>query len=143
MKSLFLIAISASSIAAVAEPVDISARECAAGADAEESPAGCEWSALRVGNEIAGEDSWYGFNYSMFVVQDVVMECGAKPLNNSRLKMIHTRDDFLLDAADRDYLDDALGDRITWFSAGAHCGMFYTPEFKQEVLERLNCNSKP
>ena len=51
--------------------------------------------------------------------------------------MIHTRDDFLLDAGDRDYLDNALGDRLTWFSAGAHCGMFYTPEFKQEVLARL------
>ena len=62
---------------------------------------------------------------------------------NSRLKMIHTRDDFLLDAGDRDYLDDALGDRITWFSAGAHCGMFYTREFKQEVLERLNCHGSP
>ena len=62
---------------------------------------------------------------------------------NSRVKMIHTRDDFLLNADDRDYLDDALGDRITWFSAGAHCGMLYTSEFKQEVLERLNCNSEP
>ena len=61
---------------------------------------------------------------------------------NSRVKMIHTRDDFLLNADDRDYLDGALGDRITWFSAGAHCGMFYTPEFKQEVLERLNCCSR-
>ncbi len=56
---------------------------------------------------------------------------------NARLKMIHTRDDFLLNEADRDYLDDALASRITWFSAGAHCGMFYTPEFKQEVLDRL------
>ena len=52
-----------------------------------------------------------------------------------------TRDDFLLTADDRDYLDDALGDRITWFSAGSHCGMFYTREFKQEVLERLQCHS--
>ena len=79
---------------------------------------------------------------------DSARHVGLKTLENvlrgnSRLKMIHTRDDFLLNADDRDYLDDALGDRITWFSAGAHCGMFYTPEFKQEVLERLNCNSKP
>ena len=35
-------------------------------------------------------------------------------------------------------LDNTLGDRLTWFSAGAHCGMFHTPEFKQEVLGRLN-----
>ncbi len=58
--------------------------------------------------------------------------------DNPRVKMIHTRDDFLLNEDDRAYLDDTLGDRLTWFSAGAHCGMFYTPEFKQEVLERLS-----
>ena len=57
--------------------------------------------------------------------------------DNPRVKMIHTRDDFLLNDDDRAYLDNTLGDRLTWFSAGAHCGMFYTPEFKQEVLERL------
>ena len=78
---------------------------------------------------------------------DSVWHVGLKTLENvlcgnSHVKMIHTRDDFLLNADDRDYLDDALGDRITWFSAGAHCGMFYTSEFKQEVLERLNCYSK-
>lgn len=56
---------------------------------------------------------------------------------NSHVKMIHTRDDFLLTGDDRDFLDAALGDRITWFSAGAHCGMMHTPEFRQEVLERL------
>ena len=79
---------------------------------------------------------------------DLARRIGLKALEsvlrgNSHLKMIHTRDDFLLDADDRDYLDNALGDRMTWFSAGAHCGMFPTPEFKQEVLERLNFSSKP
>ena len=74
---------------------------------------------------------------------DAARHVGLKTLenvlrDNPRVKMIHTRDDFLLDAGDRDYIDNALGDRLTWFSAGAHCGMFYTPEFKQEVLERLN-----
>ena len=79
---------------------------------------------------------------------DSALHVGLKSLENvlrgnPRLKVIHTRDDFLLDAGDRDYLDDALGDRITWFSAGAHCGMLYTREFKQEVLERLNCSNRP
>ena len=74
---------------------------------------------------------------------DAARHVGLKTLegvlrDNPHVKMIHTRDDFLLDAGDRDYLDNTLGDRMTWFSAGAHCGMFYTPEFKQEVLERLN-----
>ena len=61
---------------------------------------------------------------------------------NTHFAAIHTWDDFLLRAADRDYLDSTLGDRITWFSSGAHCGMFYTPEFKQEVLLRLNLADK-
>ena len=34
--------------------------ECAAEVDAEESPAEQEWSAMRIGGEIAGEDSWHG-----------------------------------------------------------------------------------
>ena len=74
---------------------------------------------------------------------DVARHVGLKTLekvlrDNPHLKMIHTRDDFLLNDDDRAYLDNTLGDRMTWFSAGAHCGMFHTPEFKQEVLGRLN-----
>ena len=56
---------------------------------------------------------------------------------NAHVSVIHTWDDFLLDADNRDFLDNALGDRITWFSAGAHCGMYHTPEFKRKVLARL------
>ena len=74
---------------------------------------------------------------------DSARHVGLKALDdvlrgNAHLRMVHTRDDFLLSDGDRDYLDDALGDRITWFSAGAHCGMLHTPEFRQEVLERLD-----
>lgn len=57
--------------------------------------------------------------------------------DSERLTMIHTRDDFLLTQADRDWLDRTMGDRITWFPVGGHCGMFYTNEFKDEVLQRL------
>ena len=55
--------------------------ECAAGASAEEAPAGGEWSAARIGGEIAGEDSWRGFNRAMFWIQDVSMDYVVKPLN--------------------------------------------------------------
>ena len=57
---------------------------------------------------------------------------------NGKLKMIHTRDDFLLNDADRGFLDAALGERMTWFSVGAHCGMFYTQPFVDEVRARLD-----
>ena len=54
-----------------------------------------------------------------------------------RLKMIHTRTDPLQTSEDRDYLDEALEDRITWFDEGAHCGYFYTTPFRGELLTRL------
>ena len=56
---------------------------------------------------------------------------------NARLRMIHTRTDPLQTPEDRDYLDEALGDRITWFDEGAHCGYFYTTPFRDELLTRL------
>jgi pimeloyl-ACP methyl ester carboxylesterase len=48
---------------------------------------------------------------------DAVRHVGLKTLENvlrgnPRVKMIHTRDDFLLDAGDRAYLDKTLGDRL-------------------------------
>ncbi|MBQ0031437.1 MAG: VacJ family lipoprotein [bacterium] len=56
---------------------------------------------------------------------------------SKRLRMIHTRTDPLQTPGDRDYLDEALGDRITWFDEGAHCGYFYTTPFRDELLIRL------
>ena len=56
---------------------------------------------------------------------------------NTRLRIIHTRTDPLQTPEDRDYLDEALGDRITWFDEGAHCGYFYTTPFRDELLTRL------
>ena len=56
---------------------------------------------------------------------------------NARLRAIHTRTDPLQTPEDRDYLDEALGDRITWFDEGGHCGYFYTTPFRDELLTRL------
>ena len=53
-----------------------------AGAHPIEIPKEKEWSALRVGNEIAGEDSWQGFNRAMFGIQDVIMDYVAAPINH-------------------------------------------------------------
>lgn len=57
---------------------------------------------------------------------------------DERLRMLHTRTDPLQTPEDRDYLDEALGDRITWFDEGAHCGYFYTTPFRDELLTRLS-----
>ncbi len=56
--------------------------------------------------------------------------------NNKSVRMIHSWDDILINDADRKFLDETLGDRITWFSNGGHCGAFYTKSFREELLSR-------
>lgn len=61
----------------------------------------------------------------------------AKTLReNKSVRMIHSWDDVLINDADRKFLDETLGDRITWFSNGGHCGEFYTKSFREELLIR-------
>ena len=55
---------------------------------------------------------------------------------NKSVRMIHSWDDILINDADRKFLDETLGDRITWFSNGGHCGEFYTKSFREELLSR-------
>ena len=73
---------------------------------------------------------------SLIVMADI-HNLDATLRGNARLRMIHTRTDPLQTPEDRDYLDEALGDRITWFDEGAHCGYFYTTPFRDELLTRL------
>ena len=73
---------------------------------------------------------------SMIATADI-RSLDATLRGDDRLKMIHTRTDPLQTPEDRDYLDEALGDRITWFDEGAHCGYFYTTPFRDELLARL------
>ena len=61
----------------------------------------------------------------------------AKTLReNKAVRMIHSWDDILINDADRKFLDETLGDRLTWFSNGGHCGAFYTKSFREELLSR-------
>ena len=61
----------------------------------------------------------------------------AKTLReNKSVRMIHSWDDVLITDADRNFLDETLGDRITWFSNGGHCGAFYTKAFREELISR-------
>jgi len=57
---------------------------------------------------------------------------------NRKLSVLHTWNDPLEDDADRFYFDRLLGDRITWFADGGHCGYFYTKPFENELLRRLS-----
>lgn len=61
----------------------------------------------------------------------------AKTLReNKSVRMIHSWDDILINDADKKFLDETLGDRITWFSNGGHCGAFYTKAFRDELISR-------
>ena len=55
---------------------------------------------------------------------------------NKSVRMLHSWDDILVNDADRKFLDETLGDRITWFSNGGHCGAFYTKSFREELISR-------
>ena len=44
------------------------------------------------------------------------------------VKIIHNYDDFLLNDAERRYLDEAFTSKLTWFSHGGHLGnLYYLP----------------
>ena len=54
------------------------------------------------------------------------------------IRVIHTIDDFLINAQDIQFLDSALKDHIAWFNVGGHCGEFYLKPFQQMVLDAAN-----
>ena len=56
---------------------------------------------------------------------------------NKKIQIIHTWDDFLINDADKQFLTDTLGKRITWFSNGGHLGNLYTSPFKAKILELM------
>jgi len=59
-------------------------------------------------------------------------------VRNTKLVVIHTWNDPLESDTDRRYLDRILGERITWFADGGHCGYFYTKSFATELFRRLD-----
>lgn len=56
---------------------------------------------------------------------------------NRKIAVLHTLDDILVSDADRRYLDQTLGSRLTWFSHGAHLGHLYYTSVHQEILRHL------
>lgn len=59
----------------------------------------------------------------------------ASLARNPRIRVIHSRDDFLLADADRRFLDRTLGKRLTWFDRGGHLGNLYVTEVQQSLLD--------
>lgn len=59
----------------------------------------------------------------------------ASLARNPRIRVVHSRDDFLLADADRRFLDRTLGKRLTWFDRGGHLGNLYVTEVQQSLLD--------
>ena len=57
--------------------------------------------------------------------------------NNSKIKILHAENDFLLSEDDKKFLDSTLGKRITWTSRGGHLGQLYYQTVQQEIIELL------
>lgn len=57
--------------------------------------------------------------------------------NAPAVRVIHTADDFLLNAADRAWLSRTFGDRLVWFDRGGHLGNLYTETVRNRIPELL------
>ena len=54
--------------------------------------------------------------------------------SSSKVRVLHTLDDFLVSAADREWLDSVLGERLTWLSHGGHLGGLYYLDAGEAIL---------
>jgi len=73
---------------------------------------------------------------------DLNREAGLRAIaptlrNNRAIRVLHSADDFLLDDADRNFLRETLGDRLTVFEHGGHLGNLYRDEVRQALVKAL------
>jgi len=59
------------------------------------------------------------------------------------IRIIHNVDDPLLSAADRKFLTETLGPRITWFDCGGHLGNLFARRHEEQVLRNFPACPKP
>ncbi len=56
---------------------------------------------------------------------------------NPYISVLHNLDDPILSDADRAFLDDTLGKKLTWFDCGGHMGNLYLLEYQKKLCELL------
>lgn len=61
----------------------------------------------------------------------------ASLLKNTKIKILHTTNDFLLTEADRAWLRKTLGERIDFYTEGGHLGNFYVRKVQQSILDGI------
>lgn len=77
-----------------------------------------------------------------FTVEEVRAATGLRAVDstlrgNDKVRVLHTLNDFLVSDEDRRYLDEALGQRITWFTQGGHLGNLYYGQLHQVLINQL------
>ncbi len=80
--------------------------------------------------------------YPELTIDDLNRNTSLRRLENflrssDRILVIHSRNDFLLSEADREFLDRTLGRKIVWSDDGGHLGNMYTDEFRNKFLNEI------
>ena len=57
--------------------------------------------------------------------------------SSERISVLHSWDDFLINADDKAFLDRTFGSRMIWFSCGSHLGNLYDQRVRQEIIALL------
>lgn len=81
-------------------------------------------------------------------LDDLNLHAGLRQIETTlrqapNIRIIHTVDDPLLSAADRKFLNDALGSRIVWFDCGGHLGNLFAVRHEEEVFRSFPVQPKP
>lgn len=82
--------------------------------------------------------SFFPASYDKLVKNTSLRSIEKTLQNDTKIRIIHTWDDFLLNGQDKDYLTKTLGSRITWFRNGGHLGNLYTTPVKTKISEWID-----
>ncbi|MCF6175923.1 MAG: hypothetical protein L3J71_09155 [Victivallaceae bacterium] len=63
-------------------------------------------------------------------------------MKNPAIRVLHTKNDFLLNKANHKWLAEVLGERLTLFSDGGHLGNFYLRDVQQKIIESMIIKQK-
>ena len=62
--------------------------------------------------------------------------------SNSKIRIIHNINDFLITDEDKLWFNKVFGDRLIFFSHGGHLGNMFFPEVQKFILEGVNLKNK-
>lgn len=86
------------------------------------------------------------FEYPELALNELYRQSGMSAFaeslkRNSKLRVIHNYDDFLLTETDRKWLDAVFKERLTWFEHGGHLGNLYVKTVQDQIIADLEVAS--